>query len=393
MVEDQAVAFLVYGRRGFRAQLGQQLRSEQGARKAQALELLRIHQSPGTIVLEDELVLRHHFLAQHALGIWKAVADDLEDDIEGGQGEAHHHQTTLAGGVHELVLGLLKVTHELPVALSLALLRTAQHGEQLAHRLARHDRFQEQHRLGHPLQIDVEIGLGEAEDDADVGLGEHDGIDENSRIGVFQRDDERHGQVASDDPPDDVGARHLIEHRADDFDPEHRARHGAIVQVAGHLGRDVRDAVVEVAPRRMEADIAEQVLEQQIQRAVVEVHVGADRARDAGQRIEAGRNELDPGSHADRAEQLPRDGAEESLGELGVRQRLDQAGEAVPNLRPQVAVERPLAKLFAQLGNRPHAPVGHTARCARTASRWLPFQSRASKRAGARRVMARNSAL
>ncbi len=227
-----------------------------------------------------------HLFAQHGLGVGEAVADDLEDHVEGRQREAHHHQAALAGGVHELVAGAVEVAHQLAVALGLALPRPAQHGEQLAHRLARHDRLEEHDRLGDALQVDVEVGAGEAEHNADVVLRQHDRVHQHAAVGVLERDHQRRHEIPSDDAPDQVGARDLVEHRADHLDLRDLAPLAAPAEVGVHLAGDVGDALVEVTPRRAEAHIAQQVLEQQRQRAVVQVGVAADRGAYVRQRIE-----------------------------------------------------------------------------------------------------------
>ena len=77
-------------------QLLEQRRLEARARKAQPAELLGIDQAAGAVVDEDHPVFRHDLLAQHGLRGGEAVADHLEDHVEGGQGEAHHHQAALA---------------------------------------------------------------------------------------------------------------------------------------------------------------------------------------------------------------------------------------------------------------------------------------------------------
>ena len=58
----------------------------------------------------------------------------------------------------------------------------------------------------------------------------------------------------------------------------------------------MRDAAVEVPPRRAEAEVGEQLLEQQLERAAVDVALGLDRAvLDAAERVEIERDELDGG--------------------------------------------------------------------------------------------------
>ena len=184
----------------------------------------------------------------------------------------------------------------------------------------------------------MKIGAREAEHDADVGFGQHDRIYEHAAVGVLECNDERYEEVATEDAPDDVGTRHLVEDRADHFDPLDRAPLAPRVQVAAHLAGDVRDARVQIAPRRAEAHIAEQILDEQRERAVIEVAVGADGRMEVREWIEVGGDEFDVGRDADDAEQLAADGAEEGLGELWVGERHDLRGELAADLAPQGAV-------------------------------------------------------
>ena len=166
---------------------------------------------------------------------------------------------------------------------------------------------------------------------------------------------------------------------------------GLRVEVGAHLAGDVRDALVEIAPRRAEAHVTEQVLEQERQRAVVLVAIGVDAAH-ARERVEVGGDELDVGRDAHRAEEAPAHGAEEGLGEFRVGKLGDERGELAADPAPALALERLGAKRGAQLGDRlRHEAVVELDALHRVAL--AAFQSRLSKRSGARRVMARNSAL
>ncbi len=143
----------------------------------------------------------------------------------------------------------------------------------------------------------MEVRAREAEHDAHVSLGEHDRVDENAAISVLERDHQRNQKLASDDPADDVSPGHLVEHRPDDLDPFDDAPLPEAVEVSGDLSGHVRDALVEVFPGRTEAHVAEQILEQQGQRPVIEVGVGTDCGGDVRQRIEIRGDELDLRRH------------------------------------------------------------------------------------------------
>ncbi len=86
---------------------------------------------------------------------------------------------------------------------------------------------------------------------------------------------------------------------------------------------DVPDAAFEVAPRRAEAVVGKQLLEQQVERPAVGVALGHRRRVRAAQRVELQGEELDVCVDADRAEQPPGDRAEEGLQELRVGHGLD----------------------------------------------------------------------
>ena len=181
---------------------------------------------PARSCLKTSWYFAHHVLAQDVLRIREAVADDLEDDVEGGQREAHHDETALARQRARTGPRVCQMPQELAVALGLALLGAAEHGEQLARPAYAAAWIQEQHGFADALEIHVKVGAREAEHDADVVFGEHDRIDQHAAVGVLERDDERHEESAARDPPDNVGARHLVEHRHDHLDFLHASAVG-----------------------------------------------------------------------------------------------------------------------------------------------------------------------
>src|SRR6185312_11137371 len=223
VIEDEMLAGFVHGERSLRQELLEQLRGEQRLREAQPAELLCIDEPSRAVVAEVEAVFRQHVLPQHALGIGETVADHLEDDVEGGQREAHHDQAPFTRRVHEAIGGSGKMAHDLAVTLRLALPGAPQHREELAHRLARHQGLEEHHRFRDVLEICMEVRAREAEYDADIALREHYRIDEHAAVGVLERYDQRHQEVASDQPSDDVGPGDLIEDRSDHLDALYRA--------------------------------------------------------------------------------------------------------------------------------------------------------------------------
>src|SRR3984957_17231366 len=173
MIENQIVTLDVHGIGSLGGEFFEEFRREACLWEAQALEFLRIDQPPGAIVLEDQLVFREDVLAQNVLRISEAVADDLEYDVKGGQGETHHDETALSRSMHEEVTRMLQMPHELAVTLGLALLGPAEHGKELARGLARQHGFQEHDAFGDALEVHVKIGARKAEHNADLVFGEH----------------------------------------------------------------------------------------------------------------------------------------------------------------------------------------------------------------------------
>ena len=347
MVDHQLVVFEAHGAGRFALQLRDQLVREARGRELQALELLRVDQPSGAVVLEHQLVLLQHFFAQDVLRVRETVADDLEHHVERGQREADHHQSAVAGRVHESIAALLQVAEQLAIALGLALLGAPEHRVQLAHRFARQDGLQEHDRLADVRQVDVEVRAREAEQDADGGLVHHDRVDQHAALGVLQREDERQHPTLAGNAADEVSARHLKERRAhqlDLLDLQRRARCIRILlALRAHFVGDDPHAAIEVEIRRAEAEVGEHFLEQQLERAAIAVDGGLDRRGDRAHRIQVERDELDRGVDADRAEGAARDGVEEGLVELQVRQLVDQLGKAALDAAPERALGRILA--------------------------------------------------
>jgi hypothetical protein len=125
----------------------------------------------------------------------------------------------------------------------------------------------------------------------------------------------------------------------------------------GDVGRALRRAFLQIPPRSAEAQVAEQVFEQQRQRAAVLVPARDARRLAAGKRVQIRRDELDFGGNADRAEQPARDRAEEGLAELFVCEAGDLIREQRADRDPEFAVQRPLAEPQLQFGDRDVDPA------------------------------------
>src|SRR6185312_17321142 len=139
--------------------------------------------------------------------------------------------------------------HDLAVSFRLTLSRAAQHRKELADRFHRQDRLQKQNCFAYTLQVYVEVGPGEAEYDADVAFGQHDGIHENAAVRIFERDDQWHQEPASNDSSYEVGPGDLVKHRPDHFHPLHGASFVQRMKVRCDFVRYIQDALVEITPR------------------------------------------------------------------------------------------------------------------------------------------------
>jgi hypothetical protein len=106
------------------------------------LELLSIGQTPDPVADKPEVIFVHHRPARRVLGRPKGVLDDLEDHIEGGQGEYGHHHAFVALDKGKPRFGVFQVIHQAAVELGLSVLVVADGGIELVHLLERHDRLE-----------------------------------------------------------------------------------------------------------------------------------------------------------------------------------------------------------------------------------------------------------
>jgi hypothetical protein len=111
-----------------------------------------------------------------------------------------------------------------------------------------------------------------------------------------------------------------------------------------HLVGDHLHAALEVAVRRAEAEVGQQLLGEELDVATVRVQLGLDVRLHAAERIEVERDELDGRVDTDRAEGLARDRAEERLRELVVGERVDDLVESPLDARPDRAFVHVLAE-------------------------------------------------
>src|SRR5262245_14087039 len=93
VVDDDLVAVEGHRAVGVSLELQQQLGPEPAPVELQVLELLRLDQPAGSVVVEDQPVVLDHALGRDRLDERELVPDQLEDQVVAGHGEDDHHET------------------------------------------------------------------------------------------------------------------------------------------------------------------------------------------------------------------------------------------------------------------------------------------------------------
>ena len=331
------------------AQLLEQRLGEAALLELQVLELARVHEPPRPVVPEDELVLLHDLAAGRGLRRGEAVADHLEDEVVGGEGEDRHHHPPLPGRDLEVVVRGLDVGEERAVELGLAVLVVADRVVELGDGLLRHERAEEGDELARSVGVDEEVRAREAEDDRGLVLGQEHGVRRHLAARVGEGDHDRVAPSAlAPRAPDHVGALVAEEERAGGLEGLDRGGVGGV-----ELARDAGGVAAQVLVAAAEAVVVEEPGHEA--RGVLPARADADdRVEAGGQRLGGGGvHELDRRVDALGREHAAGDGVEERLGEIHVRApgkaaRVDLVGrppqrplvEAVPQPLPQ-AIEGP----------------------------------------------------
>ena len=89
------------------------------ARNPQMLELVRLDQASGAVVLENHPVTPHHIASVALFRRIKPVADQFENDIVTRQREDEHHHPARAFRRDETVIRLLQMADEVAVEFGL----------------------------------------------------------------------------------------------------------------------------------------------------------------------------------------------------------------------------------------------------------------------------------
>ena len=200
-------------------------------------------------------------------------------------------------------------------------------------------------------EVDVEVGLGEAEQDADVVLVGESRVDDDAALGVEEGQRERDGGTAGVEPPQEVAALAPEEGRADDLRPVEAVADSGRLQLGGDPLRRQRRITARVGVGRVPGEVAEHRLDEGgdvVDRVVeaAEAVGGFDRGC-----LEVGIDEFDVRVDAEGGEDPPGDRVEERLAELPVLPAGDQARVDRLGARPDDRVGDP----FGEGG--PHVPL------------------------------------
>ncbi len=336
VANDELVAVDARALGGFRHQFREHRLVELREREFDVGEFLGIDQPTGAIVAEHELVPFHDLVAARVLRESKAVADDLEHEIVGGEREADHHEPLVARRMHETVVTGRQVIRELPIALGLALAHAAEHGVELVDRLVRQDRVDEIDRALHRFEVDEEVRARETEQDADVVVRHHDFVDGDAVVVVAQRNDQRRLARGPENLSDQVGPARLVEHRRQEVEPQHLV-FGVAAGAGGALDflLDPRDVPLQIRVGQREIAVREQLPDDVAQRAPVQIAAALDRMPLRIPDVEADIEELGARIGADSVEDPSADRVEEGLGERAVGYAVDACAKGLLQRRPE----------------------------------------------------------
>src|SRR5690606_14989270 len=103
-------------------------------------------------------------------GVVEMILDDLEDHVIAGHREYEHHHAALPSGNLEFFTGESQMIQQVAIELRFAVLVIAERDIELARSLARHHAPQKVDQVVGPRYFYVEVGVGEAEQDADAVL-------------------------------------------------------------------------------------------------------------------------------------------------------------------------------------------------------------------------------
>ena len=192
-------------RRGL--QFPDEARVEAAALELEMLEGLGVRQAPGPVMAEDIGVFGHDFPARGALGLGKAVANDLEDQVVRGHIEDRHDHTRFAGGdLKDIPAGVL-VARQIPVELGFAVPVEPQGNIELGQAPVGQQGLQKSDQFPETFRLDMEVGVGVAEQQTEPLRGVDDAVDPDT-LGVGDEGDGQgvDGSLGGHRPSDQVSA-------------------------------------------------------------------------------------------------------------------------------------------------------------------------------------------
>src|SRR5436305_11169576 len=135
---------------------------------------MRLDQSAGAIVLEDEFVAPHDIVAIAVLGLVEVVADEFKDNVITRQGEDDHDHAACAFGLNKMIAGILELPDEIAVELGFGVAVVTDGVIQICQPFARHQITQPAHECEWAWRIDANVSESKSEKKGGFGLhGEH----------------------------------------------------------------------------------------------------------------------------------------------------------------------------------------------------------------------------
>src|SRR5437868_6527527 len=219
MVDENIVGIDPHNTRGIAQQFLQQFRVKSIPRNAQVLEFMRLDQSSGAIVLEDEFVAPHHILAITVLRLVEVIADEFKDNVITRQGEDDHDHAACTFGLNEAVVGILELVHEIAVELGFGVAVVTDGVIQISQSFARHQITQPAHEGEWTRCIDAKVSASKREKNGEIGFTDQQSVKNDATfIRMRQRESNRNWSIAAKCATDDVGAATAIKNGPDNFD-------------------------------------------------------------------------------------------------------------------------------------------------------------------------------
>src|SRR4029077_14849755 len=170
MSDDDIVAFQPDGLFGRAEQIFQERWLESVPWDAEVLELVRFHQTSGTIVLEDQLVTAHHLVWSGILGKIESILDHLKNNVVAGQSEDEHDHSGRAFGRFETVGRGVHLRDEIAITLRFGMSVKTDRVVKVGDALERHQLSQPFHEGVRRLHRDAEISARVRKQNGEVAL-------------------------------------------------------------------------------------------------------------------------------------------------------------------------------------------------------------------------------